>query len=147
VKSPSRATLVIIVCTLIAAAVGGWIGVRYGMRDVTAEQQLDQLLHRKLGLSAVQQHQIAELETAFAARRSALEGQMRAANRDLAAAIAVRHHYDQAAKEAIGRLHGAMMDLQEASIEHVLAMRAVLTPVQTQQFDRTISEALTDGAP
>lgn len=135
-----------IVCTAIAAAVGGWLGVRYGLRSVDTEQRLDQMLHKELHLSSEQERRIASLEASFAARRGVLEGQMRAANRDLAQAISVRHSYDVAARQAMDRLHAAMMELQEASIEHVLAMRAVLTPAQAEQFDRTVNQVLTTGA-
>ena len=145
-SSLRRTTTVVILCTAIAAAVGGWLGVRYGLRAVDTEQRLDQMLHSELHLSSEQERRIASLEASFAARRSALEGQMRAANRDLAQAIAVRHSYDAEARRAMDRLHAAMMELQEASIEHVLAMRAVLTPLQAEQFDRTVTKVLATGA-
>ena len=67
---------------------------------------------------------------------------MEAANRDLAAALRERHAYGPEARKAIDRFHAAMGQLQEATIEHVLAMRAVLTPEQAARFDKTISEAL-----
>ncbi|MEO6081458.1 MAG: periplasmic heavy metal sensor [Steroidobacteraceae bacterium] len=142
-----RTTAALVVCTLLAALVGGWFGVRYGLGGVGHDQRLDQLLHHELKLSSEQERQIAALESAFSARREVLESQMREANRDLAQAIAVRHQYDSAGKEAVNHLHESMMNLQEASIGHVLAMRTVLTPAQAEQFDRTISKALTAGAP
>jgi hypothetical protein len=40
-----------------------------------------------------------------------------------------------------------MLELQEATIEHVLTMRATLTPKQAEQFDRTVVKALAaDGS-
>lgn len=141
-----RTSIAIIFCTLFAAAVGGWVGVRYGLRQAGTEHRLDQVLHHELQLSSEQERRMALLETAFAARREALEAKMRAANQDLAQAITVRHSFDLDARQAVDRFHGAMMELQEATIEHVLAMRAVLTPGQAQQFDRTINKALTAGA-
>ena len=44
---------------------------------------------------------------------------------------------------AVDHFHSAMGELQKATIEHVFAMRAVLTPEQAARFDRTVVDALT----
>jgi Spy/CpxP family protein refolding chaperone len=142
-----RTSAVIVVCTVAAGAIGGWAGVHYGFREASHGEHLHEMLHHELHLSADQEKRIASLETAFAARRKTLEAAMRAANQDLARAITVRHQYDPEARQAVERLHAAMMELQEATIEHVLAMRAVLTEEQARQFVRAVNEALTAGAP
>jgi Spy/CpxP family protein refolding chaperone len=59
----------------------------------------------------------------------------------------VRHRYDGEAQAAVDRLHQAMMRLHDATIQHVLAMRAVLTPDQVQEFDQTVEQALTVSQP
>jgi Spy/CpxP family protein refolding chaperone len=128
--------------TALAGAAGGWFGVRYGLQQAHASASLDMLLHRELDLSADQQRRLAAMETSFNARRAVLENQMRAANRELAAAIVLEHRYGPAADQAIEHFHAAMKTLQEETLQHVLAMRAVLTPQQAQQFDRTIARAL-----
>jgi hypothetical protein len=147
VSSPVRTSVIIIGLTLLGAVLGGWVGVRYGLREGRAPEQLDELVHNRLRLSSAQVQQLAALEADFAARRAEAETKMRAANRDIAAAITVRHRYDSEAQAAIDRLHQAMMGLQEATIQHVLAMRALLTPDQVQQFDQTIDQALAAGQP
>lgn len=146
-SSPGRTSVVIIVLTLVGAMLGGWAGVRYGLREGRAPQQLDELLHHRLSLSAAQVQQLSALEADFAARRTGFESQIRATNRDIAAAITVRHTYDAEAQAAVDRLHRAMMQLQEATIQHVIAMRALLTPDQVQQFDQTVEQALAAGQP
>ena len=75
--------------------------------------------------------------------RKDLEAQMVAANRDLARALSAEHLFGDQAKQAIGRFHVAMAALQEQTIIHILAMRAVLTPDQAVRFDKTVLEALT----
>jgi Spy/CpxP family protein refolding chaperone len=67
---------------------------------------------------------------------------MRAANGALAMAIVQEHRYGPAARQAIESFHAAMAMLQEATVQHVLAMREVLTPEQAEQFDQTIAKAL-----
>jgi Spy/CpxP family protein refolding chaperone len=137
----ARTAWIVILFTLLAAAGGGWAGIHYGLRETRAPN-LDEFLHHKLELTADQDKQIASLETEFAARRKALDQEMRAANRELADTILKEHVYGVGAKAAIERFHTAAAALQEATIMHVLAMRAVLTPEQAQRFDTAVSEAL-----
>ena len=146
-SSAARTSAVIIVLTLLAAMLGGWVGVRYGLREGRGPPQLDELLHHRLHLTPSQAEQLTALEAEFAARRAEFEAQMRAANRDIAAAITVRHSFDGETQAAVDRLHRAMTELQEATIRHVLAMRAVLTPDQVQEFDQTVDQALAVGQP
>jgi hypothetical protein len=145
--SASRTSLIIIVLTLLTAMLGGWVGVRYGLRQARAPLQLDQLLHEELHLSAAQDEKLATLETEFSAQRARFETDMRIANRDIAAAITVRHAYDDEARDAIDRLHHAMIGLQQATVQHVLGMRALLSGNQVDQFDRTVNQALAATQP
>ncbi len=140
--SASRTSIIVVVLTLLTAMIGGWAGVNYGLRRESAPQQLDQLLHSGLHLSPAQDEKLATLERDFAAKRVAFEAQMRLANRDIASAITVRHHYDEEAQAAVDRLQRAMIGLQQATVQHVIAMRAVLTTDQVGQFDRTVDQVL-----
>ena len=131
----------------VAGALGAYAGVRLTLARSHADPGLHQLLHRELKLSPQQAKRIDGLEQSFDARRRTLEAEMRGANAELAEAIATRHAYTPDVQRAIDRFHAADGALQKATIVHVLAMRAVLTPDQTGRFDRTISEALTTGQP
>lgn len=137
----TRTAWIVILLTLLAAAGGGWVGIHYGLRETRAPN-LDEFLHHKLDLTADQDKQIASLEAEFAARRKALDQDMQAANRALADTILKEHVYGADAKAAIERFHAAAATLQETTIMHILAMRAVLTPEQAQRFDIVVSEAL-----
>lgn len=135
-----------LVVTVLAAALAGWVGVHFGMRQVQ-EPGLDTVLHQRLDLTSAQDAKIDMLERNFAARRRTLQAQMRAANRDLASAIMREHAYGPDAKLAISRFHRAMLTLQEETIRHVLAMRAVLTPDQRHEFDAIVVKSLVDDTP
>lgn len=139
----SRSVLLIILLTAAAGAFGGWMGVRYGIATSHQHSGLDELVHKKLALSDAQTQAISAIEERFAARRKILEGEMRAANRDLAAAVRSEPEYGARAKAAITRFHSAESALQQETIMHVLAMRRVLTPDQAKQFDEEVSRALT----
>lgn len=139
----SRAALVVILLTALAGAIGGWVGVRYAIATSQQHSGLDELVHRKLDLSDAQNRSISSIEETFATRRSALETEMRAANRDLAAAVRAEPEFGPRAKAAITRFHIAESALQQETVMHVLAMRRVLTPDQARKFDEEISRALT----
>src|SRR3546814_5423431 len=82
-----------------------------------------------------------EIERRFAIRRQALELELRADNARLADAIQAEHGYGPAVGAAIDRSHQAMGELQKETLEHVFAMRAVLTPEQAAKFDATVVRA------
>lgn len=137
-----RTVLIIAVLTALAAAFGGWIGVRIGVGQSHERAGLDAVVHDRLQLTGSQKARLGVLESAFAARRRALEIEMDAANSDLAAAIGSEHTYGPRARRAVARFHIAMSALQEETIRHVLAMRGVMTPDQARRFDRLIDKAL-----
>lgn len=137
-----RIIVLLVLLTALVAAVGGWIGVRVGLHQARAHAGLDEIVHREMHLSNGQDRQIAALETDFGQRRRALEVEMRAADIDLADAIASEHAYGPQAQRAVERSLKAMGMLQEETIRHVLAMRAVMTPAQAKRFDTLIDRAL-----
>lgn len=134
-----------LVLTIAGGALGGWIGVRYGLHEAHADASLDEVLHHRLKLSDDQNARIEALERAFDQRRGALESEMQAANRQLAGVLEREHTYGPDAEQTVARFHAAMSQLQELTIQHILTMRAVLTPAQAAQFDRTISDTLAPG--
>lgn len=144
----TRAALGVIAMTLLAGAAGGWLGVRYGMAEARhGAPSLDTVIHEQLDLTTEQRRRIGLMEAAFVLRQRALQSQMRDANRQLARALVSEHRYGPAAHEATEQFHAAMKVLQEETILHILAMRAVLTPAQAQQFDQTVSQVLDSGEP
>lgn len=138
-----RTAVAVVLLTALAAAAGGWAGVRYGLQQVRSNASIDEVLHRELNLTPEQNQRIESLEAQFAKRKAALDAEMRAANRELAQAIAAEHAYGPRAQSAIERFHVAERTLQEETVKHVLAMRKVLTPKQMRRFDDAISKALT----
>ena len=95
-------------------------------------------------LSLGQTHRLEAIERSYAVERKRLEGDVRAANRELAAAIQKGHKDSPELEAAIDHLHMAMGALQKATISHVFDMRAVLTPQQAKAFDAEIVSALTE---
>lgn len=139
--------LPVLALTVLSAGAGGWLGVRYGLSHARAPTSLNHLLHHEIQLDASQRSQLAAMEADYAAQRSALEQQARAANRELAAALLTEHQYGPQAEQAIDHFSAAMKALQVATVMHVMAMRRVLTPQQAKKFDDTITAALDSDHP
>lgn len=111
------------------------------------ESEVHALLHQRLTLDAEQERRIHALEGAFALRRAALEGEMRADNQRLADAIAAEHGYGPKVGEAVDRSHHVMGQLQKETLQHIFAMRGVLRADQAAQFDAAVVRALTRPNP
>jgi Spy/CpxP family protein refolding chaperone len=139
---PSRTFAIMILVTAFAAAAAGWAGVRYGLNQSEQSENIDATLHHELGLSPDQDRRLEVLEKTFSQDRALLQKQMRAANVELARSITQEHAYEPGARRSIDHFHVAMRALQEKTIQHVLAMRALLTPSQAKIFDKSINHAL-----
>ena len=140
--TPARRQLLLTVVVAFAAGMlGALIGVR--MFQPSEPPSLHAVVHRELALDAAQTARIDALETAFAARRQVLEADMRTANAELAQAITDERGYGPRVTAAVDHFHVAMGRLQKETIEHVFAMRGVLTPDQAARFDTTVVKALT----
>ena len=140
---PWRQTLLVLLVALLAGMAGAWLGPQIMARTHGNGTSFHEAVHRELDLTADQSARIDALERSFAVQRKALELEMRQANAELAAAIESEGAYGPAVTASVDHFHMAMGELQKATIEHVFAMRAVLTPDQAAKFDRTVVDALT----
>ena len=130
-----------------AAALGGvFAGRQIVQPKRPSESEIHSVLHKQLKLDAAQHAKVEAIEQRFAVRRAALELEMRAANAHLAEAIAAEHGYGPQVTAAIDHSHHVMGEMQKETLEHLFAMRTVLTPAQAGMFDRTVVKALTVGA-
>ena len=115
-----------------------WVEARHAAVDP------HEWLHSELNITAEQHEALAPLETKFAQRNRVLREQMRAANHELAVAIGRGQANSPEIAAAIGKIHQHMGELQNASIEHLFAMRATLTPAQSATLLRLAQQSLDD---
>lgn len=137
-----RSLLITILLTLLAGFAGVGLG-KVGFDRSDREPTLHEVIHEELRLTPAQSRQIEALEIDFRVQRESCEAEMRAANTDLAAAIRDEHGFGPRVTAAVERFHRAMGHLQTEMIQHVFAMRSVLTPDQMEIFDNTVVSALT----
>jgi Spy/CpxP family protein refolding chaperone len=145
VKVSVRSAIITVVLAFLAGIGGMWLGHQL-LTAPAHDQSLHAMVHNELSLTPEQERALDALETDFAGRRLALEGEMREANAELAAAIRASETAGPAVEAAVHHFHDAMGTLQTETIAHVFAMRKVLTPEQRRQFDDRIGEALTADA-
>lgn len=141
-KLDTRAFAIMLLATVVVAALTGWLGGIHHRHT----QDLDAVLHDELSLTQDQDRQLDALEAAFAGKRRLYDAEMHAANMDLATAMTRDHSFGPPEQQAIERFHKAMMALQEDTVRHVLAMRAILRPDQAKTFDAIVSKTLA-GSP
>jgi len=137
--------------TLLIAFVAALIGVLAGRTFLDHRQppanDIHAFVHGQLDLDAGQKQALEEIERQFAARRNAIEAEMRADNALLAEAIAVEKGAGPRVDAAVDRSHEAMGRLQKETLAHVFAMRRLLRSDQAQKFDRAVVKALTEDTP
>lgn len=142
----SRRLLLVALVAFLAAAAGVFVGRLVLDRPRASETELHALLHNQLDLSRDQHVRLDRIEKDFAARRDALEREMRVANVRLATAIEAEHGYGPQVTDAIDHTHKVMGELQKETLQHLFAMREVLTPEQAAMFDKSVVKALTADA-
>jgi len=138
----------IVITALLAALASGaatWASASWIMREREAPS-LHSIVHDELDLNADQERRLETIEARFAGRRQALEAEVRAANQELAAAIAASDGNTPQVQAAVDHFHVAMGDLQKATVRHIFEMRSVMTPAQAQVFDERVVESLRQDA-
>lgn len=135
--------------TAFVAFVAGGLGVCAGLAFFprpTAHDSLDAVVHRELNLTFEQQRALEAIEARYTAQRRGLEGEMRAATRDIATAVSEDKANTPRVQAAVDRFHMAMGQLQHATIAHVFEMRAVLSSEQQNRFDEIARQQLTPSS-
>ncbi len=142
----SRRLLLVGLIAFAAALAGIFVGRAVSDAPRASETELHALLHGQLDLTQAQEDELERIEAQFVGRRRALENEMRAANVRLAQAIEAEHGYGPRVTEAVDHTHKVMGTLQKETLQHLFAMREVLTSQQAETFDRSVVKALTADA-
>jgi hypothetical protein len=139
----TRWLLLIALVAFVASVCGVLVARQFLATDAPSESEVHKLLHDRLELAPQQHAKIEALEKQHAIRKRALELEMRAANARLAEAIEIEHGYGDRVTGAVDHVHHVMGEMQKETLQHLFAMRSVLSPQQARIFDRTVTKALT----
>ncbi len=99
-------------------------------------------LHDKLQLTADQHAQLVVIENRYFKIRKDLEEQIRLANLQLAQAIKDDKSFSARVRVATGKIHKAMGELQNATLQHLFEMRPLLTDDQNRKLEQMVTDAL-----
>jgi hypothetical protein len=131
-----------ILSALLAAGAAVW-AMRVAPRRHAGS--FHEIVHTELGLIREEQARLAPLEAAYEQKRIVLEQRVRAANKALVAAMRTDNEAEIAA--ASSEVKAALAAVQDASIIHLLAMRAAIDARHRPAFDRALEGALVSGPP
>jgi len=140
--------IVLVLVLAFLAAMGGVLAGRTLLAkpaSETAGASIFAFVLDDLDLDAGQRRAVVAHEEMFARQRAGLEVALRADNVRLAQAIDREHANGPLVHAAIDRSHATMGALQEATLVHLFAVRAVLRPDQARRFDAKVRETLTTG--
>lgn len=130
--------VVIAVAALSAFCATRWMASRTIDTSIAAHEWL----HRELQPNEAQHRALEPIEQQFAEKQRLLVERLHAANLDLARIIGEEKEYTPRVAASVEMVHHCMGDLQKASVEHVFAMRSVLTPEQSDKLLKLAQRAL-----
>ncbi|MDE1171752.1 MAG: periplasmic heavy metal sensor [Verrucomicrobium sp.] len=99
-------------------------------------------IHHQLAITPDQDRKLGPIEAAFTEKRRHYAELIRLANLELAQAVADDQADSPRVQVAVEKIHDAMGGLQNATLDHVFEMKAVLTPEQYDKLIRLTSEGL-----
>lgn len=137
-----RSVVVFFLVVVAVAAIASFCTVRCMTARTASEAEGHKWLHKELALTPTENAALKPIELKFAEHERNLREQLREADQDLAKAIAEDKAYTPRVAAAVEMVHHRMGDLQKATIEHVFAMRSVLTPEQGDTLLRLTEEGL-----
>ncbi len=138
-----KSFLGIFALAVAVAAISSFCTLRWvATRPPIDSSDAHEWLHRELHITPAQHKALEPIEAQFADKERMHREQMRAANRQLAAALYKGDPNSPEIAAAVHQIHLHMGELQKDSIEHLFEMRSVLTPEQNEKLMQLAEKAL-----
>lgn len=116
----------------VSSTVTAWMLNR---EQTSVPQDYHAWIHDELGMTAEQERLLEPSERRYEETKRHLTEVIRLANQELAQVIAEDRANSPRVQAAVQRIHAAMGELQQATLQHIFEMREVLEP---EQYDRLI---------
>jgi Spy/CpxP family protein refolding chaperone len=140
---PAIRVIALLVAVCAAACIASWITSRYVERHARHEAaEAHAWIHTQLDITAEQDKALEPIEQRFKEKKKHYAELIRIANKELAQAILEDRADSPRVTEAVGRIHQAMGELQNATLQHIFEMKPVLTPQQYDKLLQLTAEAL-----
>lgn len=124
--------LLLALVAVVSSAVTAWVLTK-GSRPVP--QDYHSWIHEELGMTDEQERRLEPSERRYEETKRHLTEVIRLANQELAQAISEDRANSPRVQAAVQRIHAAMGELQQATLQHIFEMKEVLEP---EQYDRLI---------
>ena len=141
IRKGLRSALVIIALSFLAGVVGILLGHKYIMPNAGKSIGLHDQIHAELVLDQAQDLKLHALEKEYGAKKSVLETRMKQANARLSAAMQSSHEMSDEVLAAKRDYVQVLDELQTLTIDHIFAMRALLTERQASKFDKIVERS------
>ena len=139
-KLAARALTLLALVAVVACA-ACWFTARYLHRQEEAAEA-HEWVHTQLGITPEQNMELESIEQRYAEQKKHLGEMLRIANAELGKAILEDRSDSERVKAAVARIHQAQGELQNATLQHIFEMKAVLTPQQYDKLLQSTAEAL-----
>jgi len=123
----------------ISSLVTAW---RMGALERSVPRDYHAWIHEELGMTDEQEHRLLPSEQRYEETNRHLREVIRLANQELAVAIAEDRANTPRVQAAVQRIHRAMGELQQATLDHIFEMKEVLEPEQYDHLMNLTREAL-----
>jgi hypothetical protein len=136
-----RAGIVATVLGLLGGLAGVWIGANILVPQENGATSLHSIVHHELALSSEQEAEIEALEQSFAAQKASYDARIAEARQAIGTALMAERAMSPDVEAAAAQFHDVMGELQLATLNHILAMRQVMTEDQRTEFDLRLAGA------
>lgn len=135
--------LLLLLAVAAVAACSCWLTGHYLRGRVPSEHvEAHRWIHSQLGLTAQQEKDLAPIEARFDEQKRHYFELLRIANQELAQAIREDRAQSARTSAAVGKIHQAQGELQNATLQHIFEMKAVLQPEQYEKLIQLTADAL-----
>jgi len=134
--------LLLLVLVAIVAASTCWTTAHVFINQTQRPTDYHHWLHTQLGITPEQDKALDKEEEHFAAQRKELIEMIQKNNAELAAVMMEDKEYSPRVVAAVEKIHHAQSELEKATLEHIFAMKPILTPEQFEKLLKLTSEAL-----
>jgi Spy/CpxP family protein refolding chaperone len=132
----------LLVLVAVVAASACWTTSHFLVKNPPPQSDYHHWLHTQLGITADQDKALDKEEERFADQRKELVAMIQQDNAELAAAMMQDKEFSPRVAAAVEKIHHGQSELEKATLEHIFAMKPILSPEQFDKLLKLTSEAL-----
>ncbi len=141
-----RNSIFAVLFSFVAGLAGVWLGLKTLHTSNPSPISLHERIHHEFNLDSEQQAALHALEEKYATNQAQYAKALKRASNELAAAIKEHHSLSPDVVRAEKNYLQVLGDFQTQTLQHIFAMRAILSPEQAKVFDDIVLRSLHDIA-